>query len=1061
MRWQISIRLALWLWALGAAAGAQAATAYYVTPTGTLANSGTSWATAWSNVQTAVSAATNAGDAVYLRWGVYSNASQVAISNAAGVTIVGGCHGWAGEGSNAYSGTNSTLTRVAGVETRIVYGESSTVRVENVTFSGGYFEPGGGTSTKGAGLFLTNCESFLTNCVVSNNWIYMGGTYGYGSGICVANGSITLAGCRVVSNKNTHHAIANTSYRYGAGMHADNAMVVIYGSVFQDNSIYASANYSHRMFGSGLSLAACTAAVWDCLFTSNSIRGGPGDTHDYGGGLYLSGGSVGMTNCTWSGNSVYESVSIALGGALFATNVNPLQLSDCRFLGNTVHGSGTLGGGALYLTGPDGVTEIRNGGITNNVLYPATSDGGIWLNDGALRMTHSIFTGNRGGLTSLGVLGLNNCLVAMNVGDGLLVAGGTAALVNVTSADNSGWGIACAAGSVSVTNSIAWANGLGGIVSNANVSVGYSCSQNPVDGPGNLTNDPLLVYGGYLSVSGHYGQAATSPCFGAGSGSAASLGLTNRTTRTDGLNDTHAPVDLGYHYAAAPGFNLTNLALYVDAVNGSNTHSGWGWDAPLQTVSEALARTVPGGTIHVAAGTYSAASGESFPWIPPVGNLTFRGTNAEDTILKGTGADQVFRIIGRGSLWFEGVTIRDGKASAHQRGGGVCLATKSVVFTNCIIATNIANAGNSGARPSYGGGIYFDGHRLALYGGEIRDNQCRHDPLNDGVWYGGGVYATGTEFYAADVVFLRNGFSHSANSGHFFEGGGLHLSFASATFSGCSLVSNAIHSSTATGYGHGGGVYVREAAVFSNCLFQDNYALRSTSPAWGGAVYSAADALVFEDCAFYGNYARTTGAQQGGVLYLASGENVLRGCWAVTNGATFAGDIFLADGSLELNGVLCARNDGNGVVAAGGSLSMVQCSVANNTGWGVFNSGGALDVRNSIFWGNSLGGILNPAAGVAYTDSQDGTPAGPGNFSADPLFVNPAAGDYHLRSTAGSWHGGAWEADARLSPCLDAGDPTSDWALEPKPSGGRVNLGAYGNTAQASRTPRGTVIGVW
>ena len=36
---------------------------------------------------------------------------------------------------------------------------------------------------------------------------------------------------------------------------------------------------------------------------------------------------------------------------------------------------------------------------------------------------------------------------------------------------------------------------------------------------------------------------------------------------------------------------------------------------------------------------------------------------------------------------------------------------------------------------------------------------------------------------------------------------------------------------------------------------------------------------------------------------------------------------------------------------------------------------------------------------------------------------------------------------------IDAGISTSDYADEPVPNGGRVNIGAYGNTNQASRTP--------
>jgi hypothetical protein len=38
------------------------------------------------------------------------------------------------------------------------------------------------------------------------------------------------------------------------------------------------------------------------------------------------------------------------------------------------------------------------------------------------------------------------------------------------------------------------------------------------------------------------------------------------------------------------------------------------------------------------------------------------------------------------------------------------------------------------------------------------------------------------------------------------------------------------------------------------------------------------------------------------------------------------------------------------------------------------------------------------------------------------------------------------------SPCIDAGDPASDYSAEPYPNGGCVNLGAFGNTPEATIT---------
>ncbi|MBQ7251051.1 MAG: right-handed parallel beta-helix repeat-containing protein [Kiritimatiellae bacterium] len=66
-------------------------------------------------------------------------------------------------------------------------------------------------------------------------------------------------------------------------------------------------------------------------------------------------------------------------------------------------------------------------------------------------------------------------------------------------------------------------------------------------------------------------------------------------------------------------------------------------------------------------------------------------------------------------------------------------------------------------------------------------------------------------------------------------------------------------------------------------------------------------------------------------------------------------------------------------------------------------------------------------------------------------FADPASGDFHLLSTAGRWNGNGWTNDAASSPLIDMGNPQTDASAEP--DGGRVDIGLYGGTAEASRTP--------
>lgn len=84
-----------------------------------------------------------------------------------------------------------------------------------------------------------------------------------------------------------------------------------------------------------------------------------------------------------------------------------------------------------------------------------------------------------------------------------------------------------------------------------------------------------------------------------------------------------------------------------------------------------------------------------------------------------------------------------------------------------------------------------------------------------------------------------------------------------------------------------------------------------------------------------------------------------------------------------------------------------------------------------------------------------------GNLNVDPLCADQTntdvvSRDYHLRSKAGRYSNGKLVSDSESSPLIDAGYQGSSYSSEPSPNGGRVNIGRYGNTAQASRS--GTTV---
>ncbi|MCK4252133.1 right-handed parallel beta-helix repeat-containing protein [candidate division WOR-3 bacterium] len=116
-----------------------------------------------------------------------------------------------------------------------------------------------------------------------------------------------------------------------------------------------------------------------------------------------------------------------------------------------------------------------------------------------------------------------------------------------------------------------------------------------------------------------------------------------------------------------------------------------------------------------------------------------------------------------------------------------------------------------------------------------------------------------------------------------------------------------------------------------------------------------------------------------------------------------------------------------------GITNVVKNCIITNIDYAVYGNPIEATVTYCNFWNNGFSTI-----------------SGTGNIGEDPLFADTANGDFHLKSQYGRWDGVTWVYDDTTSPCIDAGDPADDWSNEPEPNGGRINMGAYGNTTEAS-----------
>jgi len=239
-----------------------------------------------------------------------------------------------------------------------------------------------------------------------------------------------------------------------------------------------------------------------------------------------------------------------------------------------------------------------------------------------------------------------------------------------------------------------------------------------------------------------------------------------------------------------------------------------------------------------------------------------------------------------------------------------------------------------------------------------------------------------------------------------------------------------------------------------------------------------------------GNWPVMDGDERGPVVVFANAETpdrVISG-FVITGGkGRPAGAILCSHSSPTVANCLIAGNratnwNGGAVRCTDSNAVFVNCTITDNYageyGAGLCVADSRVVVANSILWGNgpsdvSIEGVSRPS--IRYSILGSGW-QGPGNLTVDPLFAslgrwvdrnNPAVevgpettrgvwvmGDYHVRSQVGRWDSQArkWQQDKAMSPCIDAGDPSTSVGYEPLPNGGIANLGVYGSTAEASKS---------
>jgi len=436
--------------------------------------------------------------------------------------------------------------------------------------------------------------------------------------------------------------------------------------------------------------------------------------------------------------------------------------------------------------------------------------------------------------------------------------------------------------------------------------------------------------------------------------------------------------------------------------------------------------------------------------------------------------------------------------TSGQAGGAIGMTGNSPTIVDCLFVTNRATSygGGIGTRrhgtqdatisnctfignySSWGGGV---GH----YGdGSIVIDNCTFASNSCGSY--GGAIAIGDDEYPHNTTGIVRNCKFSGNAG---GNGTVHFGLDTWTNRppdwtvpppGTGIVENCEF----YGYSAGtycGGVDWREegTGTVANCVFAGNYGAGR-----GGAfyLYGGSSRTTIEGCTVYGNYAADgsgilNGPAGNGQTEFAINNSIVWGNAGHSNIANYAAGATIAYTALPYgtNGIGgdTDMNDGGGLVES-------DPQVALNVDTGTWTANGTYDLiagqttltRTPPSWtANEFQGMavhpdINEASDslkylqflVASNDTV--TIWAWGNCSA--LAVNGdtyAINDFHLKSLYGRYTELGWVSDSVQSPCIDAGDPTAIYDGELQPHGWQLNMGAYGGTAEASKSqPKGSMF---
>ncbi len=324
---------------------------------------GTTWATAFTDIQSAVNAAGGGGgDQVWVAAGTYTSATSPVVAMAANVEIYGGFAGTETLDQFDLRDPQANVSVIDGENTR-----RGVTGANNATIDGFTITRCVPTTTSwGAGMQCQDTSPTISNCTFQANAASTGG------GLGLSGSAAVITDCRFLANDSDGSGAAgmyasistativrclfagNYSGGNGGGVTAWGTLKLPTDLTFIDCTFASNEAWQD---GAGVYMAGDSAATFSgCRFVGNAISG-------EGGGISSEDGHLTILNCVFTGNtSLY-------GGAIAKWSDGNLIMTNCTLRRNWCHAGSAFSGGNMY-------GECSSFRMTNCILWEGQKDDG-------------------------------------------------------------------------------------------------------------------------------------------------------------------------------------------------------------------------------------------------------------------------------------------------------------------------------------------------------------------------------------------------------------------------------------------------------------------------------------------------------------------------------------------------------------------------------------------------------------------------------------------------------------------------------------------------------------